>query len=84
MRNFCCVVLALLPLSAFAYPIDVSKSIKGVSIEEIAKARRGSVPAGRFAKPEETAGVIAFLCSPAAGYVTGVSLAVDGGRMQSI
>ena len=42
------------------------------------------VPAGRLAKPEETAGVIAFLCSPAAGYVTGVSLAVDGGRMASI
>ncbi|MBN0978246.1 3-phosphoglycerate kinase [Pseudomonas proteolytica] len=33
MRKFCCVVLALLPLSAFAYPIDVSKSIKGVSID---------------------------------------------------
>jgi hypothetical protein len=27
MRKFCCVLLALLPLSAFAYPIDVSKSI---------------------------------------------------------
>ncbi len=33
MRKFCCVLLALLPLSAFAYPIDVSKSIKGVRID---------------------------------------------------
>ena len=42
------------------------------------------VPAGRFAQPGEIGGVIAFLCSPAAAYVNGVSLAVDGGRMQSI
>ncbi|KAA0948326.1 MULTISPECIES: 3-phosphoglycerate kinase [unclassified Pseudomonas] len=33
MRKFCCVLLALLPLSAFAYPIDVEKSISGVSID---------------------------------------------------
>jgi len=47
-------------------------------------AMRRTVPAGRFAQPAEIGGVIAFLCSPAAGYVNGVSLAVDGGRMQSI
>ncbi|MDH5823172.1 SDR family oxidoreductase [Luteimonas sp. RD2P54] len=47
-------------------------------------AMQATVPAGRFARPEETGGVIAFLCSPAAAYVNGVSLAVDGGRMQSI
>ncbi|MGI8560867.1 MAG: SDR family oxidoreductase, partial [Luteimonas sp.] len=52
--------------------------------DEVAAAMRATVPAGRFAKPEETAAVIAFLCSPAAAYVNGVSLAVDGGRMQSI
>lgn len=52
--------------------------------EQVAAAMRAGVPAGRFAKPEETGGVIAFLCSPAAGYVNGVSLAVDGGRMASI
>ena len=32
----------------------------------------------------EVAGMIAFLCSPAAAYVNGQSIAVDGGRMQSI
>lgn len=56
----------------------------GRSREEVVATMLASVPVGRFAKPEETAGVIAFLCSPAAAYVTGVSLAVDGGRMQSI
>jgi len=56
----------------------------GESPEEIADGMRQAVPAGRFARPEEIGGVIAFLCSPAAAYVNGVSLAVDGGRMQSI
>lgn len=56
----------------------------GKAEAEIRDAMRANVPVGRLAKPEETGGVIAFLCSPAAAYVTGVSLAVDGGRMQSI
>ena len=56
----------------------------GKSEDDIAKAMLSTVPAGRFAEPAEIAAAIAFLCSPAAGYVNGVSLAVDGGRMQSI
>ncbi len=57
---------------------------EGRSEDDVRAAMRAGVPAGRFAAPEETGGVIAFLCSPAAGYVNGVSLAVDGGRMNSI
>lgn len=52
--------------------------------DAIRAAMRAGVPAGRFADPSETGAVIAFLCSPAAAYVNGVSLAVDGGRMNSI
>lgn len=33
MRKFCCVLLALLPLTAFAYTTDVSKDIQGVKID---------------------------------------------------
>jgi len=33
MKKFCCVLLALLPASAFAYPIDVEKHYTGVSID---------------------------------------------------
>ena len=56
----------------------------GEDADAVLAAMRASVPAGRFAEPAETAGVIAFLCAPAAAYVTGVSLPVDGGRMASI
>jgi NAD(P)-dependent dehydrogenase (short-subunit alcohol dehydrogenase family) len=37
------------------------------------------IPAGRFAKPEEIAGLTAFLMSPVAAYITGAVLPVDGG-----
>jgi 3-oxoacyl-[acyl-carrier protein] reductase len=38
-----------------------------------------SIPMGRYAKPAEIAAVIAFLCSPAASYVTGQTIHVNGG-----
>jgi 3-oxoacyl-[acyl-carrier protein] reductase len=56
----------------------------GKSEAEIASAMLATVPAGRFAEAAEIGGTIAFLCSPAAGYINGVNLAVDGGRMKSL
>jgi len=52
--------------------------------ELIAEQMQRSVPAGRFASPTEIAAVIGFLASPAAGYVNGQSVAVDGGRTGTI
>jgi 3-oxoacyl-[acyl-carrier protein] reductase len=42
------------------------------------------VPLKRLAKPEEIANAISFLCSPAAAYINGINLPVDGGRTLSL
>ena len=52
--------------------------------ETIAKNMLATVPAGRFAEASELGGVIAFLCTSAAGYINGVNLPVDGGRTKSL
>lgn len=44
---------------------------------------REMVPAGRLAEPEELADLAAFLASPRAGYITGQSIAIDGGVLKS-
>ena len=45
---------------------------------------KSDIPLGRFARPEEFAAAVAFLASVRAGYITGVSLAVDGGWTKGI
>lgn len=46
---------------------------------EVQSAMQQQIPLGRFGTPEDIAGVVSFLCSQAASYVTGQTLVVDGG-----
>jgi 3-oxoacyl-[acyl-carrier protein] reductase len=54
------------------------------SIDKVEKHMMEEVPMKRFADASEVAAVAAFLASPAASYVNGVSIPVDGGRTGSI
>ena len=58
--------------------------VQGKSEEEIASAMKSSVPANRFGQANEVANAVAFLCSPAAAYINGINLPVDGGRTASL
>jgi len=64
--------------------IQTTASKTGRSPEDVLADMVAAIPMRRFARPEETAAAIAFLCSPAAGYITGINLPVDGGRTRSL
>jgi len=53
---------------------------QGRKLDEIIAEEKEHIPTGRFGTPEELAQAIAFLVSPAASYINGINLPVDGGR----
>ncbi len=56
----------------------------GKSYDEIKREMIAEVPVGRISEPHEVAAAVAFLASPAAGYINGINVPVDGGRTGSL
>lgn len=56
----------------------------GIAYEDFVRQEMASIPLGRIGQPEEIAGVVAFLASERASYITGVTLPVDGGLVRGL
>lgn len=57
---------------------------EGTTVEEQRRRNEASIPLGRYGDPEEFGRVAAFLLSPAASYVTGAAIQVDGGSVRCV
>ena len=77
-----------LALELAEFGIRVNSVAPGVIATPInatdAKRLDSEVPLGRPGKPEEVAGLVAWLCTDEAAYVTGASYVIDGGMMQQV
>jgi 3-oxoacyl-[acyl-carrier protein] reductase len=63
------------------YLFSKQAEIAGTTAEAILKKTIQLIPAGRLGEPNEFGAAVAFLCSPAAAYINGINLPVDGGRL---
>jgi 3-oxoacyl-[acyl-carrier protein] reductase len=64
-----------------SYIINKKSASSGKSADDVLKELVSEIPVGRMAEPAEFAAAVAFLCTPAASYINGINLPVDGGRL---
>jgi NAD(P)-dependent dehydrogenase (short-subunit alcohol dehydrogenase family) len=79
MRAAVSAITKLLARRLAADRIRVNSVLPWVVLDPASEWRSEEIPLSRAATHEEVAGVVSFLCSPAASYLTGVNLPVDGG-----
>jgi 3-oxoacyl-[acyl-carrier protein] reductase len=88
MANFGITVNNILPGATLTERlgslIEKQAQAQNRPVHEIEEEWKSSIPVKRFGLPEEVAAVAAFLATPAAAYVNGVSIAVDGGRTPTL
>jgi len=66
------------------YVISSKAKATNKTEEEVLNDLVAEIPAGRIGQPEEFGAAVAFLCSPAAAYINGINLPVDGGRLSCL
>jgi NAD(P)-dependent dehydrogenase (short-subunit alcohol dehydrogenase family) len=65
------------------YMVKAKAAMMGITEEAAREAFLHDIPIGRFAKPEEIAPLIAFLASARNSYISGTTIAIDGGATRS-
>ena len=62
---------------------EIRSKQEGISLEEYAARVQETIPIARYGEPREIGEAVAFLASERASYVTGATIQVDGGLIQS-
>ncbi len=80
-----CVIPGLIRSEAVTQAAERSAAAVNTTAPEVMAEmlRRRPIPAGRLGEPQDVAGLVAYLCSEAAGWTTGASFTVDGGISRS-
>jgi 3-oxoacyl-[acyl-carrier protein] reductase len=66
------------------YLFDKQAKENNTTIQQIEQKTASQIPAKRLGEPSEFGAAVAFLCTPAASYINGINLPVDGGRLAGL
>ena len=79
-----CILTGYTLTNRIDYLAKQAMASEGITYEQALEKWTSEIPAGRMAQPSEVADVVAFLASERAAYITGQSVAVDGGWIKSL
>ena len=68
----------------FTESLETQAGEQGRDVEDLLKETSAGIPMKRLGKPEEVGDLVAFLASERAGYLTGTSVVIDGGKLQTL